>query len=64
MDTEFLTLKFRFEREERPTGIMTWDFYHGSELFQIKIARNHGGAYHARITNRNGEVIAKISQVY
>jgi len=54
----------RFEEKEKLTGIMTWDFYHGSELFQIKIARNHGDAYHARITNRSGEVIAKISQVY
>jgi len=60
-------LEFDQKNDEvgKPTGIMTWDFYHEvGEVLTIKIAKNCGGSYYANITNSKGEVVAKMSHSY
>ena len=62
---DILKMTDKYDEDGKPTGIMTWDFYHAwCELCTIKIARNMGDSCYANITNSKGDVISEISRSY
>ena len=58
---DILKLTDKFDEDGKPTGIMTWDFYHKDELCTIKNARNVCDVHHAHISNSKGEILSQIS---